>query len=67
MARTAKGPFIELPEDGAKGGTALYRRLAVRLQQMILSGALPIGERLPSTRQMAADLNCSRKHGGDCD
>lgn len=60
MSRVTKGPLIELPEDTAPSGVAMYRRLAERLQQMIVAGTLPSGSQLPSTRQMAADLKCSR-------
>lgn len=60
MARRAKGPLIELPADTGLSGAAMYRRLAEHIQQMILTGTLPAGERLPSTRQMAADMKCSR-------
>jgi GntR family transcriptional regulator/MocR family aminotransferase len=38
----------------------LYRQLYEALRQMILAGRLRPGQRLPATRELSAQLNCSR-------
>ncbi len=44
-------PSLELP---------LYRQLSAYLREMIGSGALPLGERLPATRELAGHLGINR-------
>src|SRR5579863_6522340 len=41
-------------------GEPLFRRLYAGLRAAILSGALPAGSRLPSTRELATQLHVSR-------
>src|SRR5688572_24270987 len=47
--------FIELDGNGD-----LYGQLARALKHSVLEGRLPVGTRLPSTRQLASDLSLSR-------
>ena len=44
----------------ARRGSPLYRQLYDWFQQAILSGQLRPGQRVPSTRSLAADLGISR-------
>lgn len=44
----------------SKRGGALFRQVYLRLREAILSGALPGGEKLPSTRDLAEQLGISR-------
>ncbi|HEX3931883.1 MAG TPA: PLP-dependent aminotransferase family protein [Nocardioides sp.] len=41
-------------------GVPLVRQLATSVREQVVSGSLPIGLRLPSTRALAADLGVSR-------
>jgi len=41
-------------------GTPLARQLAAGVRDQVVAGRLPVGERLPSTRALAADLGVSR-------
>lgn len=47
--------FLQLDGNGD-----LYGQLARALRRSVLEGRLPVGTRLPSTRQMASDLSLSR-------
>ena len=47
---------IPLSEDGEP----LFRQVYVGLRKAILTGGLPSGERLPSTRDLAEQLGISR-------
>jgi DNA-binding transcriptional MocR family regulator len=68
-ARDASGPETAtlvhdapLSAPGAHAGEAaprLYLQIALRLAQMVASGALPAGQRLPSVRDSAAQNNVS--------
>ena len=49
-------PLLALPD---KSGV-LYIRLYQRLRALILQGHWPVGTRLPSSRELAADLGISR-------
>ncbi len=51
-----KDPLLTLPD---KSGV-LYVRLYQRMRALILQGAWPPGTRLPSSRQLAEDLDVSR-------
>lgn len=56
--KLSQGPLLSL-FDGADG-TPLQQRLFDRLRSAIVNGAIRPGERLPSTRTLAADLGVSR-------
>src|SRR5918996_4129726 len=49
-----------LLELGAPGSGPLHARLSRALRRAIRSGRLPAGSALPPSRQLAADLGCSR-------
>ncbi|WP_281744740.1 PLP-dependent aminotransferase family protein [Thermanaerovibrio acidaminovorans] len=51
--------MLEVPLDRTSQ-VPLHRQLSGHLRRLILSGALPPGERLPSYRQMAQGLSVSR-------
>ncbi len=42
---------------GLSGRRPIYEQVVERFQTLILSGAIPPGERLPSVRQLAMDLS----------
>ncbi len=48
------------PDDRARAAAPLNRRLYELMRQAILRGAWPAGARLPSTRELAADIGLSR-------
>ena len=50
-------PPIQLDE---KSDTPLYRQLYAQIRSAILSGAMPNGERLPATRELAGSLSLNR-------
>jgi GntR family transcriptional regulator/MocR family aminotransferase len=50
---------VRIPLD-RESGTPLYQQIETFLRQSILSGSLPPGTRLPSTRQLAKDLGVNR-------
>ncbi|HEX5706610.1 MAG TPA: PLP-dependent aminotransferase family protein [Pyrinomonadaceae bacterium] len=52
-------PLADLAVDG-DAGAPLYRRLYENLRRAILEGRLAPGARLPSTRELAAELSVSR-------
>lgn len=56
--KLSQGPLLSL-FDGTDG-TPLQQRLFDRLRGAIVNGAIRPGERLPSTRTLAADLGVSR-------
>ncbi|WCN84215.1 MocR-like pyridoxine biosynthesis transcription factor PdxR [Micromonospora sp. LH3U1] len=56
---TAGSDFLHLTiADAPRGGRADW--LAGRLRQAIVDGRVPVGDRLPATRVLAADLGVSR-------
>lgn len=58
---TFKGPlFVSFVIPLSKPGLPLFRQVYLGLRQAILSRALPSGERLPSTRELAEQLGVSR-------
>src|SRR5712671_5593992 len=44
----------------SQGGLPVYRRLYQRIRSEILSGRLPAGARLPSSRTLASELGIAR-------
>lgn len=49
-----------LPIDSKPGSGPLHARLTQALRELITSGRLQVGSALPPSRQLAADLGCSR-------
>jgi GntR family transcriptional regulator/MocR family aminotransferase len=54
------GPIAPKAHRSKRSATPRYRLLYDALRRAILSGQLPAGERLPSTRELALDLKLSR-------
>ncbi|MBS0562280.1 MAG: PLP-dependent aminotransferase family protein [Proteobacteria bacterium] len=52
-------PLVRVALDGG-AGVPLRRQIAGQLRAAILERRLPPGARLPSSRRMAAELNCAR-------
>ena len=52
-------PLVRVALDGG-AGVPLRRQIADQLRAAILERRLPPGARLPSSRRMAAELNCAR-------
>jgi GntR family transcriptional regulator / MocR family aminotransferase len=59
VKRSTAAPFASVPLEDSSS-TPLYYQVYQRLRAAILLGQLAPGTRLPSTRQMAADLGVSR-------
>lgn len=59
MQRRALAPLLSLILE-PEAGTPLFRQLYGQLREAILSGRLAGGQRLPSSRLLAAELRCSR-------
>jgi len=57
--RARRGRILAVAID-QKSGQPLYRQIYSHVRQCILDGRLAPGSRLPSTRQLAADLRVSR-------
>lgn len=57
--RKGRGSVLEIPLDRSVD-ISLYRQIALHLRRMVESGALPHGERLPGSRELAGDLGVSR-------
>jgi GntR family transcriptional regulator/MocR family aminotransferase len=57
--RARRGRILAVAID-QKSGQPLYRQIYTHVRQCILDGRLAPGARLPSTRQLAADLRVSR-------
>ena len=57
--RARRGRILAVAID-QKSGQPLYRQIYGHVRQCILDGRLSPGARLPSTRQLAADLRVSR-------
>jgi GntR family transcriptional regulator/MocR family aminotransferase len=61
MARRASStPLLDLALDPSAAGAALHRQLYDRVRDLVLSGRLAPGVRLPSSRGLARDLGCAR-------
>ncbi len=54
------GPFQDLPLSRPKGEKQLWRWLTDELRKAILTGRLKRGMRLPSSRELARQCECSR-------
>ncbi|QBD82919.1 PLP-dependent aminotransferase family protein [Ktedonosporobacter rubrisoli] len=52
---------VELPALEPTGSTPLYRQLYERLRTAIITGQLPAGTPLPSTRALSSELGVARK------
>ncbi|MEM6325495.1 MAG: PLP-dependent aminotransferase family protein [Bacteroidota bacterium] len=59
MPRTAP-PALDLPLAPAPGPAPTYERLATRLRDLVLTGHLASGLRLPASRVLARDVGVSR-------
>ena len=55
-----RGAPLRLSKGDAEAGTPLYRQVYLQLRERIVSGALPAGARLPSSRALVRDLGVSR-------
>lgn len=65
MARRAEGRFIgwfrpARGKDGTRGDPGLQEQLYAAIRRAVLGGELAAGERLPSSRALAADLGLGR-------
>jgi len=62
--RASSAPLLGLARDslagGVAGGVALHRQLYGQVRELVLSGRLAPGARLPSSRGLARDLGCAR-------
>jgi GntR family transcriptional regulator/MocR family aminotransferase len=56
----ATGPELLLDLEGGRGRIPLRKRVEEALRAAIRAGRLRAGDRLPSTRALAAELGCSR-------
>jgi GntR family transcriptional regulator / MocR family aminotransferase len=59
MVKSAAGAFIQ-PVDDPTGGGTQWQRVYRAVRHGITGGALPVGARLPSARQLALDWRVSR-------
>ena len=59
MPRIARHPLFSLSLDTASG-EKLHRQLYAQIRAAILSGRLAPGSALPSSRLIAAELDCAR-------
>ena len=60
MVKAAKGALLATLEINRSSGSPIYRQIEDFLRRMILNGALPPGQKLPSTRELALELGVSR-------
>ena len=60
MVKAAKGALLATLEVDRNSGAPIYRQIEDFLRQMILNGALPPSQKLPSTRELALELGVSR-------
>ena len=61
MAKQKGGALMSTFRFAESGGMPIYRQLESGIRRMILDGYLSVGDRLPSSRQLAADLGISRQ------
>ena len=60
MVKAAKGALLATLEVDRNSDAPIYRQIEDFLRQMILNGALPPSQKLPSTRELALELGVSR-------
>ena len=60
MVKAAKGALLATLEVDRNSGAPIYRQIEDFLRRMILNGALPPSQKLPSTRELALELGVSR-------
>ena len=60
MVKAAKGALLSTLEIDRRCGVPIYRQIEDFLRKMILGGALPPSQKLPSTRELALELGVSR-------
>ena len=60
MAKSATGALLATIEIERDAPTPIYRQIENCLRRMILDGALPSRQKLPSTREFAQELGVSR-------
>ncbi len=58
--QASSAPLLSLTLDSLAGGAALHRQLYDHVRELVLSGRLAPGARLPSSRGLARDLGCGR-------
>lgn len=54
------GGFLPMPPLDRESDEPLHRQIAGRILRAVLSGAVDVGERLPSTRELSRVLGVSR-------
>ena len=60
MVKAAKGALLATLEIDRSSVLPIYRQIEDFLRRMILNGALPPSQKLPSTRELALELGVSR-------
>ena len=58
--QASSAPLLGLARDSLAEGAVLHRQLYGRVRELVLSGRLAPGTRLPSSRGLARDLGCAR-------
>mgnify|MGYP000857958575 CR=1 FL=1 len=58
--RVSTAPLLTLSLDRTLGAEPLHRQIYQQVRSGVLEGRLPAGARLPSTRTLANELQCSR-------
>jgi len=58
--QASSAPLLSLARGSLAGGSVLHRQLYDHVRELVLSGRLTPGGRLPSSRGLARDLGCSR-------
>lgn len=61
MAKQKGGALLSTFRLAERSGMPIYRQLESGIRTMVLDGHLSAGDRLPSSRQLAADLGISRQ------
>ncbi|HVR38584.1 MAG TPA: PLP-dependent aminotransferase family protein [Thermoanaerobaculia bacterium] len=60
MPRQPRGALIPALETNFDGDSPLHRQIYGRIRTAVLTGALPAGAKLPSSRMLASDIGVSR-------
>jgi GntR family transcriptional regulator/MocR family aminotransferase len=58
--QASSAPLLSLARASLAEGAVLHRQLYGRVRELVLSGRLAPGTRLPSSRGLARDLGCAR-------